>query len=110
MGVLIQGPWKKLDESKNVSESDKQELNVIKSFDPSTRDYPWYALTGPKGTTVEQHRKAVEQLKKIAKIAGQDGLILLSKGWYWDSDKMQVLIDNLMSIGKDSNEIPDDVA
>lgn len=112
MGILIQGPWKKQAELKSSEEENPMPHGPAK-------DYPWYALSGPKGTTAKQHRDTVSQLQRLASIAGDTGSIILPNGWFWDTGKIQVLIDNLSSIGQPqaqvqthmpSEEIPDDIA
>jgi hypothetical protein len=110
VGVLIQGPWKKRLE---VSEPDTAAATEdAVSFDASNA-YPWYALSGPKGIKPAEYAKTLASLKRLARLAGPDGKLLLPSGWFWDTNRIQSLIDQLNQIGTEPNEeeeIPDEPA
>lgn len=104
MGILIQGPWKKRE---NIGSTTPTE-GELTSVEVSKR-YPWYALSGPKGTKPAEYSKMLAELKHLVAVAGEDAQLLLPKGWFWDPDKVQTLINELNQIGQE-DELPDDCA
>lgn len=105
MGQVIQGPWKKREETP--------------AAEPSTNEYvqddlPWYALEAPKGTKPAQYQETLASLKKLARVVrGAGGQLILPNGWYWNPAKIQSLIDQLNRISEgrvEEEEIPDEPA
>lgn len=72
--------------------------------------YPWRTLTSPVGTTPEKYTEVLATLQRLAKINddhGANGQLILPDGWFFDPDKNQSLIDQLMQIAS-LEEDPDD--
>lgn len=104
MGDLIIGPWGK----PKVEESTTASSDV--PAEDASNQYPWYALCAPKGTKPDEYAKTLASLKKLARLAGPSGRLLLPNGWSWN---FQPMIDQLNRIAESSTEeeeIPDDIA
>lgn len=103
MGVLIQGPWKKREEKVEPVSND---TDAPVTLEDASNEYPWYALSGPKGTKPAEHAAMLTSLKRIARLVKPTGRLSLPKDWFWDPKKIQALIDDLNRIGQEEEENP----
>lgn len=111
MGELIKGPWKRQETRNELSNDSANESVTLAKHGPAI-DYPWHTLTAPPKTSSEEYVRTLTDLKRLAQIAGNSGGILcLPKGWFWDPNKNESLINQLASIfNKEESEFPDDIA